>query len=306
MSYILDALRRADAERRRGQSPVLHDVAGLSLPRRPAADRATPAALAGGGAAAPAGLLWGVARHWDPGGIAGCLHPRHRWRAVAVQQAPAAPVAAPWHRLPHAASVTRGARCRRPWCACHPPRRRQRRRPRCLRPAPAPADERPLPASAAARTPAQRGGAAGLRGAVHSADRAQSFVLLAGQIVREGETLAPGIVLERIAPPTLSTTDTPLPDRRSASVSPTATGAARRATRRRSRRFGGDGQLLEAAQVGAASAACRSSASAPAPPPARLRAAPPPSPGRRLHGPRGARQPQRAQLHRPSACGLAG
>lgn len=35
-------------------------------------------------------------------------------------------------------------------------------------------------------------------GAVESADRRQSFVLLAGQIVREGETLGPGITLERI------------------------------------------------------------------------------------------------------------
>jgi hypothetical protein len=104
-----------------------------------------------------------------------------------------------------------------------------------------PADDRPLPASALPEP--QRSAVARLAfgGAVHSADRAQSFVLLAGQIVREGETLAPGIVLERIAPraltlrvgdaaggtaavkrpQVLSTTDTPLPDRRSAIVSPT-------------------------------------------------------------------------------------
>ena len=35
-------------------------------------------------------------------------------------------------------------------------------------------------------------------GAVHSQDRSQSFVLVGGQIAREGETLSPGITLERI------------------------------------------------------------------------------------------------------------
>lgn len=74
-------------------------------------------------------------------------------------------------------------------------------------PAPAtaspPAPARPLPASALPEP--QRSAVAGLPigGAVHSAERSQSFVLLAGQIVREGETLAPGIVLERIAPRSL-------------------------------------------------------------------------------------------------------
>ena len=40
-------------------------------------------------------------------------------------------------------------------------------------------------------------------GAVQSQDRSQSFVLLAGQIVREGDPLAPGIVLDRIGARTL-------------------------------------------------------------------------------------------------------
>ena len=66
--------------------------------------------------------------------------------------------------------------------------------------APAPAPVRPVPASSLPEP--QRSAVARLPigGAVHSTERSQSFVLLAGQIVREGETLAPGIVLERIAP----------------------------------------------------------------------------------------------------------
>ncbi|HEX6364375.1 MAG TPA: hypothetical protein VFZ93_15570, partial [Albitalea sp.] len=61
MSYILDALRKADAERERGSVPGLH-----TQPVPPASARATPArrgvpagALAGGAVAAvAAGLAW--------------------------------------------------------------------------------------------------------------------------------------------------------------------------------------------------------------------------------------------------------
>ena len=68
MSYILEALRRADAERRRGQSPVLYDVAGLSLPaspRRPTALRLLP--WLAGVLLLAAALLWGW-RATAPGG----------------------------------------------------------------------------------------------------------------------------------------------------------------------------------------------------------------------------------------------
>lgn len=40
-------------------------------------------------------------------------------------------------------------------------------------------------------------------GVVHSQDRSQSFVMVGGQIAREGETLSPGITLERIEPRSL-------------------------------------------------------------------------------------------------------
>ena len=74
--------------------------------------------------------------------------------------------------------------------------------PRAVASAPA-APARPL--SPGALPEPQRSAVARLAfgGAVHSADRSQSFVLLGGQIVREGETLAPGIVLDRIAPRSL-------------------------------------------------------------------------------------------------------
>jgi general secretion pathway protein B len=35
-------------------------------------------------------------------------------------------------------------------------------------------------------------------GAVHSTDRRQRFVIIDGQIVREGDAVSPGLILERI------------------------------------------------------------------------------------------------------------
>jgi general secretion pathway protein B len=59
-------------------------------------------------------------------------------------------------------------------------------------------DERPLPAAVLPEPLRSRVAALVFGGAVQSQERRQSFVLMAGRIVREGEALAPGIVLERI------------------------------------------------------------------------------------------------------------
>ena len=58
--------------------------------------------------------------------------------------------------------------------------------------------ERPLPAAVLPEPLRSRVAALVFGGAVQSQERRQSFVLMAGRIVREGEALAPGIVLERI------------------------------------------------------------------------------------------------------------
>ncbi len=200
MSYILDALRRADAERRRGQSPVLHDVAGLSLPppaRRPTLQRLLP--WLAGGLLLTGGLLWAW-RALGPGALpAAAPAPPTPVAVPAPAVVAAPPPAAP--RLPPSpvVRVPPPVAAPAPAAAPKPPPTRA-----ASAPTPAPADDRPLPASALPEP--QRSAVARLAfgGAVHSADRAQSFVLLAGQIVREGETLAPGIVLERIAPRALT------------------------------------------------------------------------------------------------------
>ena len=202
MSYILDALRRADAERRRGQSPVLHDVAGLSLPtvrRQATARRLLP--WVAGVLLLAAGLLWG----WRITGPAGPPAPVPTKAPLARVDAQALlePVVTPAPPAP----VTPASS---PAAPPLPPSPVVRVPPPVVTAAPltvpkaAPADERPQPASTLPEP--QRSVVARLAfgGAVHSADRTQSFVLLAGQIVREGETLAPGIVLERIAPRALT------------------------------------------------------------------------------------------------------
>nr|MCU0941708.1 general secretion pathway protein GspB [Hydrogenophaga sp.] len=94
MSYILDALRRADAERERGRVPGLHSQ--VSLPREPQAPRKAPRSRA-----APVWALAVAALGWwlrpVPGAVA--PGPDGSPSAVAipptVAQAPAAPPATP-------------------------------------------------------------------------------------------------------------------------------------------------------------------------------------------------------------------
>ena len=72
MSYILDALRRADAERRRGQAPVLQDMAALGAhdhgPRPP-----VPRSMAWRGLLLALLVTMGVALGWLLAGPGGAL-----------------------------------------------------------------------------------------------------------------------------------------------------------------------------------------------------------------------------------------
>lgn len=223
MSYILDALRRADAERRQGQAPDLQQVTALP------AD-ATVGASAGGSHGSrwlALGLVLlvgvGLAGWWFGRGSAPkpavVPSPPTVAAPVAPAMAPAptpAPAIAPARTAPPPASRPVPAPSPVPTSA-PPPARAAAPAPAAAPPAgpsPRPADPAPRPpATAAAPAPArpmaasalpepQRSAVAALSigGAVHSQDRSQSFVLVGGQLVHEGSTLAPGIVLERIQP----------------------------------------------------------------------------------------------------------
>ena len=203
MSYILDALRRADAERQQGGVPGLHTPASsqAALPAPPSQW------LLWCGAAALLLMLAGALAWW--------------WTrpAVVVVNAVAAPSTAP-STLPAARPATAPAAVDLPPPATAAPL------PIVVSAAPVPAAVptavptpvpeavRTAPASAALPAPAPRTVLLQqmtsdsrrelpplvVGGSVWSDSAASRFVILDGQVLREGETVAPGLVLERIQP----------------------------------------------------------------------------------------------------------
>ena len=178
MSYILDALRRADAERQQGGVPGLHTPVGpqsaLPAPQSPR--------LLWSGAAVLLLILSGALGWW--------------WTrpAVVVVNAVASPAAAlvippaPTAAVPLPIVVSAA-----PVAAAVP--------------AAAPASAA-LPLPVPKSVPLQQL-ASDLRrelpplvvgGSVWSDSAASRFVILDGQVLREGESVAPGLVLERIQP----------------------------------------------------------------------------------------------------------
>lgn len=176
MSFILDALRRAEAERQQGQVPGLNTgpvvPAAMGLP---AARRApgrwwwlVPVAL----------LLAGAAWWWlwpaPAAVVAAPAPPPAPVPQPATLPAPAAPaplpvvVSAPPAAAPPAAPASAPVRALR-FTELSPDLQRQ------------------MPALVPS-------------GSVWSDQPASRFVMLNGQVVREGDTVAPGLVLERILP----------------------------------------------------------------------------------------------------------
>lgn len=216
MSYILDALRRADAERERGAVPGLH-----SQPAAPAPAAATPAPrrgpwIAAGAAAAlaaiGAGAWWSTQRPAAPAAPA----------APVAQAAPvpaATPAAPPTARLdtPPAAAPTAPASAETvprvgPPRIVPPPAATTEAPRRVAPPAPAPVV---APARVAATAPGadrvipidqlsaeQRRGLPQLTigGAIYSDQPAARMLLVGGQLLHEGDAAAPGVTLERIGP----------------------------------------------------------------------------------------------------------
>lgn len=193
MSYILDALRRAEAQRRQGQTPVLEQVAATPVPAPGDTTAARTRRLA-----VVLVLLVAAA------GIVGAWWGR---RAASPASAPAPSIpssaSAASAPIPRTVTATPAPAARAP----QPARPRAPVQAAASAPPPAKANAPTSPAStpspplAARALPEPRRSEVQrlpLGGAVQSQDRSQSFVLLAGQIVREGAVLAPGIVLERI------------------------------------------------------------------------------------------------------------
>lgn len=215
MSYILDALRRADAERQRGAVPGLHAqplaaaVANLA-PDQPARVRRLAAA-----AALLAGLALAVLAGWwlRPAGTAS---PE---AAATIPGAATAPsprlLAEPAAATPAAAQPSAALAAPPVKLAAAPPLPAKALAPSVRKlPVPVaqaatlPAAAPPQPASAApTRLPtlaelpeAQRRevGSLSLGGAVHAEQPAMRIVILNGQVFHEGDRLAPDLLVQQI------------------------------------------------------------------------------------------------------------
>src|SRR3990167_2515916 len=217
MSYILDALRRADAERQRGGVPDLHaqPAAGTTASAQAgaAAERST---LQGRGALlvmVVGGVVLAVAAAWWLG-RASPREPVPVVAPVSVPSAPALPARAPDRptvapaALPPApaAPLAAGpAPAALPALKAAPP----------VAPPPATAPARAAPAASimaasapdlvirwAALPDATRSSLPALAwsGGVYADQPAQRLVVVNGQVAREGDELAPGLRLERIQP----------------------------------------------------------------------------------------------------------
>jgi general secretion pathway protein B len=224
MSYILDALRRADAERQRGQVPGLH--APSSSPGAPAAGAPPRTAL--WAALAALGLVGaGLAGWWlwrEPVAPAVALPagaPMAPATVVQPQATVTAPAAAP-PPAPVATTLPVVVSAPSPAPALVPALPTPAPPPVAALPAPPPVAALPAPPPTAATPAPPRPGAApepravplaelspeqrrelppmAVGGSIWSDSAANRFVIINGQLVREGESAAPGVALERIGP----------------------------------------------------------------------------------------------------------
>lgn len=235
MSYILDALKRADAERERGQVPGLH-AQPMSAPidLEPKAGGLPRWALAAGGGV---GLVVVAALAWRMGADANAPLPvanvappvaapvqqqplQQQPVQQTLQEAPPQPVAqaqpepAPQPVMPPpAVAQAQPAAAPPPVAYTPPPAPRPRPAPPAPAPKPAPAvqaspkpappaaDSGPIPMYAALPgTLRQQLPALAVSGSVYSDDVTARFILLNGEVAKEGSQPSPGLVVERIEP----------------------------------------------------------------------------------------------------------
>ncbi|MEI8266510.1 MAG: general secretion pathway protein GspB [Betaproteobacteria bacterium] len=228
MSYILDALRKAEAERQRGAVPGLHAQAlpAAELPAgRAGAGRRLAVALAGAVLLCAAGGAWwwwrgAPAPKFTPAAAPALPTMLPANPAEVVQTVPppvpvaepAAQASVPIVSAPPLAAETMAA----PPAAKSPPVPAPAPGPSPV-PSPAPASPATTPAPPAVpAAPALQAPPVRLAdlpearrrelpplvlsGAVQSPDPAARLLILDGQVLREGDALSPGLTLERIGP----------------------------------------------------------------------------------------------------------
>lgn len=227
MSYILDALRRAQAERGRGSVPGLHTPA-TPVTGLPVASGSTSRGLAWSLAALAAAVVLAAGGWWlwrtppaPPVAVAPSAAPSAAPSvapnlAVVTAPAPAATVAsaavtaeavpAPVPTLAPAPAPQRVEK-RTPPPAARPERAAATPAPAAQAPKPAPA--RPTPSTSEAPVFAQADLPPAVReqlptlqlaGVTYSTNPLYRMVIVNGQVLHEGDQAAPGLVLERIEP----------------------------------------------------------------------------------------------------------
>jgi general secretion pathway protein B len=177
MSLILDALRKAETERQRGAVPGLHSVAGGAPAAPPAPAVGWPSGALAAGLALlvlAAALLWAVMDH----------------RPAPVPPLPQPAAAAAPTPLPVVVSIPTAVPARMPAAPPAEPVKRPEAPiiTQVRRLAELPADQRrQLPPLV-------------VGGSVWSEQVSARFVVLDGQVLREGDAAAPGLVLVKLAP----------------------------------------------------------------------------------------------------------
>jgi len=199
MSYIHDALRRADAERERGSIPDLH---AQPVPARSGEERSSVATApwlpwAGGalGLALLAALAWvGLAHDEPPRPVVAARAPLPPPAPVAAPAPPPAPAATPKPAVTVVATPTPRATPAKPAT-------------RAEDVAAAPAPATPAASAGAPRIVAQRDLPEDVRrqlpplaigGSMYSDAPANRMLIINGQLFHEREQPAPGVVLEQI------------------------------------------------------------------------------------------------------------
>lgn len=198
MSYILDALRRAEAdrERERGQVPGLHTqpLAGAQAagPRR-------WLPWAGGGLLLVAGIGAGV---WWASGPQEAAVPAPLPPVAQAPAAEVAPMSAPAPAPVASAPTAEPAASASPYLPAVPPPAAVAPRPvPAAEPAPAPAAEAPIPRLAELPESTRRQlPQLAISGSVYSDNPASRFVMINGEVMREGAALGADLVLEQIRP----------------------------------------------------------------------------------------------------------
>lgn len=222
MSYILDALRRADAERERGRVPGLHTQVNPVRTAEPPSRRRSPRArgpwLVGLGllAAAVAALAWWLLREDAPEPAPAPVPttratppaavpepppaPPPRIAAPPVTTAPAQPILAPPPPPPPPPPVPAPAPAPTPAPTPSPAARAPAA---SAAPAPAPAttSEAQLP-RVSDLNPTARAALPPLKvsGTTYASNPALRMLIVDGQVLQEGQDIAPGLKLESIGP----------------------------------------------------------------------------------------------------------